>query len=213
LIKKKFSGQAESLLLLMSRSIYNKPRYYATLLHDSMKGMGTDEKELNYIIAKCREPSLMGAVKEAFVDQYQKTLESKIKSETSGDYETLLVTIAERGRAVRATHAKPGVAHVDDGAAARAEAERHAAEEHARAEAERAHLARMEGERLAAEAHARAEAERLAAEAHARAEAERHAAEQAARVGRATLHNGQTLNQDARLTSQNGQYFLIMQGE
>ena len=123
LIKKKFNGQAESLLLLMCKSIYNTPRYYATLLDDAMKGMGMDEKALNYIIAKCREPSLMGAVKIAYVDQYSKTLESKVKSETSGDYETLLVTIIERGKAVKSVRAAKPVP-ADNGSAARAEAER-----------------------------------------------------------------------------------------
>ena len=219
LIKKKFSGQAESLLLLMSKSIYNTPRYYATLLDDAMKGMGTDEKALNYVIAKCREPSLMGAVKIAFVDQFSKTLESKVKSETSGDYESLLVTIIERGKAVKSVRAANPVP-IDDGSAARA-----AAEAQARAEAERAAAeaqARAEAERAAAEAQARAEAERAesarleavrvaAAEAAARLEAERMA--EAARLGRSTLHNGQSLDQGHRLTSQNGLYFLSMQGE
>ena len=66
-----------------------------------MKGTGTNERELNHLMARCREPALMGAIKIAYVDQFSKTLESKIKSETSGNYETLLVTIVEHGKAVK----------------------------------------------------------------------------------------------------------------
>lgn len=85
----------------MCESIINRPRFYARLLHETMKGMGTDEKELNLLMVRCREPALMGAIKVAYVDQYQKTLESKIKSETSGNYENCLVKIVDGGRAVK----------------------------------------------------------------------------------------------------------------
>ncbi len=101
LIKKKFSGQAETLLLLMCSSILNKPRFYARLFEDTMKGLGTKENELNHLIVRCREPALVGAIKIAYVDLYEKTLESRIKGEVSGDYEKLLVAILARGKAVK----------------------------------------------------------------------------------------------------------------
>ena len=65
-----------------------------------MKGLATKEDELNHIMVRCREPSLMGAIKMAYVDLYQKNLESRIKGEVSSDYEKLLVAIVDRGKAV-----------------------------------------------------------------------------------------------------------------
>jgi hypothetical protein len=211
LIKKKFSGQAEELLLLMCSSILNKPRFYACLLEDTMKGMGTNEKELSYWVARCREPSLMGAIKEAYVDLYQKTLESRIKGEVSGDYERLLITIVERGKAVKATAGSynpvaqtlPVLPLKND--------------YQSQLEAEKAQL-REEAEKARLEADkARAEAEkvRIEAEVQVRNAAKGRALyeESMARLSTSTLFNGAVLHQDQRITSQNGKFFLIMQRE
>ena len=84
LIKKKFSGQAEKLMLLLCSSIISKPKFYARLIEDTMKGLGTKEDELNHVIARCREPALMGHIKLAYLIYIKKLLKVELKVKLEG---------------------------------------------------------------------------------------------------------------------------------
>ena len=103
-------------------------------------------------------------------------------SSNIGDEQTSNFT-DDSGKSVEAARAEAEKKAAEE--AARAEAEKKAAEEAARAEAEKKaaeEAARAEAEKKAAEEAARAEAEKKAAEEAARAEAEKKAAEEAARA-------------------------------
>jgi annexin A7/11 len=58
-----------------------------------MDGLGTNDSQLQYLIARCREPSLMEPVKRAYFELFGIPLREAIASETRGDYKTLLLEI------------------------------------------------------------------------------------------------------------------------
>jgi hypothetical protein len=58
-----------------------------------MDGVGTNDKRLRRLVVMNRSPRIMPAVKAEFFRKYHKTLASMIKSDTSGDYEKLLIEL------------------------------------------------------------------------------------------------------------------------
>lgn len=58
-----------------------------------MSGLGTKDEMLIRLAVRCRDPTLMHAIKQAYQAQYGKSLNSRIAGETSGDYEKLLLAI------------------------------------------------------------------------------------------------------------------------
>lgn len=66
----------------------------AEALYKAMKGLGTNDSTLSNIIAT-RSREQLQVIKQVFHQKYGKTLESWIKSETSGHYETLLCALIE----------------------------------------------------------------------------------------------------------------------
>ena len=58
-----------------------------------MKGVGTDDKLLRRIIYSHRESGILPEANRYIVEQTGKSLVKWVKSETSGDYERLLVAI------------------------------------------------------------------------------------------------------------------------
>ncbi|XP_049819908.1 annexin B9 isoform X2 [Aethina tumida] len=91
-IKKEFSGSVEKGLLGIVKCVKSKVGYFAERLHDSMAGLGTNDKTLIRIIVSRSEIDLAD-IKQAFLDKYGKTLESWISGDTSGDYKRVLLTI------------------------------------------------------------------------------------------------------------------------
>jgi len=88
-IKKDTSGHFERVLV----DIIQTPALTdATYLHDSMAGLGTDEKILDEILAT-RDGHELDAIKQAFVERYHHGSEQAIKGDTSGKYENLLLTL------------------------------------------------------------------------------------------------------------------------
>jgi len=69
-------------------------RYFAERLNKAMKGVGTDDSTLIRIIVSRSELDL-AAIKRDYQMLFHKTLDSAIKGETRGDYETALLAILE----------------------------------------------------------------------------------------------------------------------
>ena len=79
-------------------AIYKDPiEYDADLLYKAMKGIGTDDEILIEVIS-FRSFAILNKIKEKFKEKYGKDLISEIKSETSGDYRTTLISLLEQER-------------------------------------------------------------------------------------------------------------------
>ena len=79
-------------------ALYKDPIEYDTdLLYKAMKGIGTNDDILIEIISFRIFPRLQ-KIKQKFQEKYGKDLISEIKSETSGDYGTTLVSLLEKVR-------------------------------------------------------------------------------------------------------------------
>ncbi|XP_068905242.1 annexin B9-like isoform X1 [Tenebrio molitor] len=91
-IKKEFSGSIEKGLLGIVKCVKSKVGYFAERLHDSMAGLGTNDKTLIRIVVSRSEIDLAD-IKQAFLDKYGKTLESWISDDFGGDFKYMLVTL------------------------------------------------------------------------------------------------------------------------
>ncbi|RZF39951.1 hypothetical protein LSTR_LSTR002354 [Laodelphax striatellus] len=91
-IKKEFSGSVEKGMLAIAKCVKSKVGFFAERLHDSMAGLGTNDKTLIRIIVSRSEIDL-GDIKGAFLEKYGKSLESWIEGDTSGDYKRILLTL------------------------------------------------------------------------------------------------------------------------
>ncbi|KAJ9577581.1 hypothetical protein L9F63_005848, partial [Diploptera punctata] len=92
-IKNEFSGDIETGLLAIVKSVRNKATFFAERLHDSMAGMGTKDNTLIRIMVTRCEVDMVD-IKNAFQAKYGKTLESFISGDTSGDYKKCLIALA-----------------------------------------------------------------------------------------------------------------------
>lgn len=91
-IKKEFSGHMELALLHQLRTGTDKALRDAMLLEDAMSGAGTkDHLLVNRVVRVHWDRNHMQQVKGAYQHKYHKGLVSRIKGETSGDYEKLMV--------------------------------------------------------------------------------------------------------------------------
>jgi len=78
--------------LFQLRQGINKAIHHAKLLEDAMAGMGTiDHLLVNRVVRFHWDRNHMAAVRNAYVQRYRKDLSQRIKGETSGDYERLLL--------------------------------------------------------------------------------------------------------------------------
>lgn len=93
-IKSEFSGDIKNGLLAVVMSIENRPRFFAKCLKDAMAGMGTKDDALIRLIVTRAEVDL-GNIKQEYQMMYKKTLESEIKSDTSGDYKKMLLALVD----------------------------------------------------------------------------------------------------------------------
>ncbi|KAG6830743.1 hypothetical protein H0H87_007220 [Tephrocybe sp. NHM501043] len=102
-IKKEFTGHTGDALKYIIESV--KPKRDgrgiwrdAKLIHKTMKGAGTNDTALIYRLVRAHwKPERMAAILTAYRDHNTKreTLEERVKKETSGDYEKLLLAIIE----------------------------------------------------------------------------------------------------------------------
>ncbi|XP_053671532.1 annexin B9 isoform X4 [Anopheles nili] len=92
-VKREFSGAIEEGFKAIVRCVRSKVHYFAKRLHNSMAGLGTNDKTLIRIVVSRSEIDL-GDIKEAFQEMYGKSLESWIKEDLGGDNANLLYHLA-----------------------------------------------------------------------------------------------------------------------
>jgi len=82
----------EDALLYQLRHGLDKYMHQAQLLEDAMAGAGTkDHLLISRVVRSHWDRQNMDNVKGAYQQRYRRSLASRIKGETSGDYERLLV--------------------------------------------------------------------------------------------------------------------------
>ena len=87
-----FSGHMEEALLFQLRHAIDKYMHAAAQLEASMAGMGTkDHLLVSRVVRYHWDRNELANVKGAFQQKYRKSLASRIKGETSGDYSRLMV--------------------------------------------------------------------------------------------------------------------------
>nr|XP_020734672.1 annexin A13 [Odocoileus virginianus texanus] len=91
-IEAETSGDLQKAYLTLVRSARDLQGYFADRLYKSMKGAGTDEETLIDIIVTRAETDLQG-IKARFQEKYQKSLSDMVRSDTSGDFQKLLVAL------------------------------------------------------------------------------------------------------------------------
>ncbi|CAM2705420.1 unnamed protein product [Rotaria socialis] len=91
-IKSETSGNIRKGLLAIVRVMRNRPGYFAYQLKKALKGIGTDEDELNrVVISRCEVD--MVQIKEEYETLMKRTLEKHVESDTSGDYRKILLEL------------------------------------------------------------------------------------------------------------------------
>lgn len=76
-VKNEFSGDAEEGMLAIVRSIKDRSQFFARRLHQSMKGMGTNDRQLIRLVVTRSEVD-MGDIKNAYQAKYGKALADDI---------------------------------------------------------------------------------------------------------------------------------------
>lgn len=97
LIKKEFSGHQEDALLYILRGVLDKAKRDAELIEGTMKGLGTRDEELAFRLVTAHWiQGAIPAIKAAYQKTYGKDLVSRVRGETSGDFERLLLAILNK---------------------------------------------------------------------------------------------------------------------
>ncbi|XP_062902586.1 annexin A5-like [Mobula hypostoma] len=86
------SGNLRSALLAVVKCIRSVPGYFAETLYNAMKGSGTDDDTLIRVMISRSEVDLLD-IRKVFYENYGRSLHSMIKSDTSGDYRNVLLSI------------------------------------------------------------------------------------------------------------------------
>lgn len=95
-VEKEFAGHMEGVLLQMLRSAKDPAMRDAVLLEECMAGMGTkDEKLVVRVVRVHWNRDHKEQVKRAYRLKYGKDLVQRVKGETSGDYQRLMVALLE----------------------------------------------------------------------------------------------------------------------
>ncbi|KAF7118578.1 hypothetical protein CNMCM5793_008112 [Aspergillus hiratsukae] len=93
-IEKEFSGHMKDALLHTLRTALDPAMRDAQLLEDCMKGMGTkDEKLVVRVVRLHWNRQHLDQVKRAYHHRYKQDLISRVRGETSGDYQKLMVAL------------------------------------------------------------------------------------------------------------------------
>lgn len=91
-IDKEMSGDLAKSLKAVILSQINKPAYFAQLLHDAMKGLGTKDTTLIRVIVTRAEVDLQ-EIKREFQLETGKSLRSFIEGDISGDYKVAILAL------------------------------------------------------------------------------------------------------------------------
>ena len=92
-IDNEFSGDIKKLLKTIVNVSLNPSEYFATRVKHAMKGLGTKDNLLIRILVT-RDEIDIPQIREAYKRLYNKDMIKDIESETSGDYQKLLVKLA-----------------------------------------------------------------------------------------------------------------------
>ncbi|XP_019866582.1 annexin B11 isoform X2 [Aethina tumida] len=91
-IKSEFSGDAEEGLLAVVRSVKNQAAFFAKRLNASMKGLGTNDRQLiRLVVSRCEVD--MVEIKREYQAKYGESLADAIKGDCSGDYKKCLLAL------------------------------------------------------------------------------------------------------------------------
>ncbi|XP_063531217.1 annexin B9-like isoform X1 [Cydia strobilella] len=89
-IKAEFSGDMEKALRAIVKVVRNKPLFFAERLHKSMKGMGTNDRQLiRVMVTRCELD--LGDISDMFQAKYGESLQSWIEGDCSGHYKKTLL--------------------------------------------------------------------------------------------------------------------------
>ncbi|XP_067832746.1 annexin A13-like [Heptranchias perlo] len=91
-IKSEASGDLKKAYLTIVQCTKDCQAYFAEVLHEAMKGAGTNEDTLIRIIVSRSEVDLP-SIKEKYQEIYKKPLADAIKSDTSGDFQKVLLAL------------------------------------------------------------------------------------------------------------------------
>jgi annexin A7/11 len=95
-IKSKFSGHMEKALMLLLARANNRAASDAVQLEETMAGLGTKDQLLIQRLVRIHwDQRHMQQVRAEFQRLYKRDLVKRIKGETSGDYEKILVALVE----------------------------------------------------------------------------------------------------------------------
>jgi hypothetical protein len=94
IIKSEMGGDLERGLLAVIDSCVNNIDRICKAVENTMKGLGTNERKLGTLLIRYRDPVRMAEIQEAYEKKYGKSLTEAISSETSGDFEMLLLAIS-----------------------------------------------------------------------------------------------------------------------
>ena len=93
-----FKSNLKSDFLNVLSALYkDNDEFDADLLYEAMKGIGSDKEVITEVLC-FRTPEKMNKVKAKFQEKYGKELVAEIKSETSGDYQKIVLALLEGNR-------------------------------------------------------------------------------------------------------------------
>jgi len=71
---------------------HSAPAYFAEKLYQSMKGLGTNDRDLIRVVVTRSEVDMV-QIKAEFQQRYKQSLEQFIKDDCSGDYKRMLLAL------------------------------------------------------------------------------------------------------------------------
>lgn len=91
-IKKEMTGDYQKAFLDLITMVKDSGLYFAKRIEDAVKGMGTKDHQLiRILVTRCEKD--MVQIKEAYRKHFDKSLQSAIESDTSGDYKKALIAL------------------------------------------------------------------------------------------------------------------------
>lgn len=91
-VSSEFSGPTEKALLAVLQCAKSRTSYYAKVLNDAVKGIGTKDRDLiRVIVSRCDID--LGDIKQEYQKMFGKSLNEDVHGDTSGDYAKALLEL------------------------------------------------------------------------------------------------------------------------